>query len=104
MMYTTTTPITLPVGTVLALTKGQYADRANALQVQSAKKGLYLTTAIVQFKAGESIGIEGDLPKHLVDLMRNDAPAKPSKATDSVVVDPPATSPEAAPATVTDPA
>lgn len=72
-----TTPhaaITLPAGVRLELTKPQALARERVLH-RAGKNNVYLTLAPVTFKAGESFGYDGDLPKALaaqVDI----APAK----------------------------
>ncbi len=66
MKYVSTQPITLPEGSVLGLTPAQAAPRRHALK-PSGKKGVYTTTQPVQFKAGETIHYDGDIPKGMAD-------------------------------------
>jgi len=72
MKYVTTAPITLPEGSVLGLTEAQAAPRRHALK-PSGKKGVYLTIAPVQFKAGETIHYDGDIPKGMADAFMSAA-------------------------------
>lgn len=57
-------PVAFGPGVRLSLKEGQAARRPPALKKLS--NGLYEVTAEVQFKAGETIGIEGDVPKALL--------------------------------------
>ena len=82
MRYRVTSPLTLGPGSLLGLTEAQAAPRAHALVAQG--NGQYLTTAHLQFKAGEVIDCDGELPKgqaelaeELVDLLAD--PAAPSQ-------------------------
>ena len=68
--------ISFAAGQRLALSEGQAKARRHALK--KIGNGLYVTTAEVQFKAGEVIGVEGDLPKALQALV--DTGAKPVRA------------------------
>lgn len=54
---------TFGAGLRLGLSKEQAAARANALK--EVGKGVYVAQQPVQFKAGETVGIDGDLPKSL---------------------------------------
>lgn len=64
-------PLTLPVGAIMDLTDEQVAAREHALE----KVGKHYRAKLdVQFKAGEEIGYDGELPKAFADLM------KPTKA------------------------
>lgn len=57
-------PVAFGPGVRLSLKEGQAARRPQALK--KLGNGLYEVTAEVQFKAGETIGIEGDVPKALL--------------------------------------
>jgi hypothetical protein len=57
-------PVAFGPGVRLSLQEGQAARRPQALK--KLGNGLYEVTAEVQFKAGETIGIEGDVPKALL--------------------------------------
>lgn len=50
-------------GSVLGLTDAQAAPRSQSLNV--IRKGIYEVVGPVQFKAGEEVAIDGELPKHL---------------------------------------
>ena len=52
-------------GAVLLLGDEQVAPRRHALQSLGGKR--YRVTARVEFKAGERMGVEGDIPKGLLD-------------------------------------
>lgn len=56
---------------VLELTKEQAASRLHNLKPKG--KGLYEIVNPVEFKRGEVIGYDGDLPKALGDLMETEA-------------------------------
>lgn len=60
--YTLTRAVFVDAGTVLALTEAQV--RVRKLSLEAIGEGVYKTTAIVNFKAGEMIGMEA-LPKSL---------------------------------------
>lgn len=66
-------PVTLTSG-VVRLTEEQARARAHKLEAVKGKKGLYRITGPNQFKAGQEIGYEGELPKTLaVDMADADA-------------------------------
>lgn len=81
--YLTTAVISLYAGTVLGLSAKQAALRAHALETlktatpdepaaegkpaKAGSPGVYRALATVQFKAGETIGLEAAPPKHLAD-------------------------------------
>ncbi|MFZ4623274.1 MAG: hypothetical protein ACOYNF_03455 [Rhodoferax sp.] len=73
MKYTTVAVLTLPAGAVLGLTEAQASTRSHVLQCVPARKGWYNTTAAVQFKIGEEIQIEGDLPPILAHAVQDAA-------------------------------
>lgn len=60
-------PATFPAGTRLGLSQEQAAARTAALQ--EAGKGVYVALQPVQFKAGEVIGMAGEMPKALGELV-----------------------------------
>jgi len=78
--YTTLAAITLPSGMVVGLAESQAAARKHLL-APAAGKGQYVTRDMVQFKAGETLHIEGDLPKNLQSSL--EAEAKPKRASRS---------------------
>lgn len=63
--YLIVSPATLPAGTRLGLTKPQADARQHALK--PAGKGRYVATLPVQFKVGETISVDGELPKALAE-------------------------------------
>lgn len=64
-------------GTLLGLTAEQAGARAYALE--PAGKGLYRSKLPVQFKAGETISYEGDMPKAMAELVEKAARAPRSE-------------------------
>lgn len=56
---------TFAAGTVLALSEHQAAARRHALKPLG--RGRYEAIVAIQFKAGEEIGLDGELPKTLAD-------------------------------------
>jgi len=67
-----------PAGTRLALDAAQVRSRRHCLK--AVGDGFYLTTAPVQFKAGEVIGLEGEPAKAQAEaVVLKDAPAKPAR-------------------------
>ncbi len=64
--YTVTHPITIQSG-LLQLTPAQAKGRLHNLT--EVASGLFEVVKPVCFKAGESIGYEGDLPKNLVEFV-----------------------------------
>lgn len=63
MKYTATAVVSFGAGADLGLTKPQVDARVASLRPIGGRKGWYTTTAPVQFKAGEEIQYDGDLPK-----------------------------------------
>lgn len=83
--YTTQSLVTLPAGVRLELSKPQALAREYALHRLGKTGNLYLTIAPVQFKAGEVIGCESDVPKALAALVeaapvKKDVPSAPPSA------------------------
>jgi hypothetical protein len=81
--YTTQSLVTLPAGVRLELSKPQAQAREYALLRLGKTGHVYLTTAPVQFKAGEVIGCENDVPKALAALVeaapvKKDVPSTPA--------------------------
>lgn len=81
--YIATAPVSFHPGAVLLLSEAQAATRGHALQ--SLGDGRYAVQSPVQFKAGEEIGVAGDVPKALQAVLENPevaqakAAEKPSK-------------------------
>lgn len=67
MKYTVIAPITLGPGLVLGLSDAQAAARSGSLRALG--KGKYEVKAAVQFKAGEVIHTNAELPKALVEAV-----------------------------------
>jgi hypothetical protein len=66
---------------LLGLTESQAASRKTVLAPVPARKGWYTTTGPVQFKVGEEILHDGDLPKHLAHAVETpDAQQAKAKA------------------------
>jgi len=61
--YLIVAPATFGAGTRLGLSQEQAEARAQALK--EVAKGVYVAQQPVQFKAGETVAIDGDLPKSL---------------------------------------
>ena len=58
---------TFGAGARLGLSKEQAAARAHALR--EVGKGVYVAQQPVQFKAGETVSVDGKLPKALAELV-----------------------------------
>lgn len=59
--------LSFPAGTSLGLSKAQAALRAHALQPDPERKGWYITTLPTQFKIGEVLHFDGDMPKSMIE-------------------------------------
>lgn len=88
MKYTVIAPITLGPGSVLGLSDAQAAARSGCLNALG--KGKYEVKTAVQFKSGEVIHTDAELPKALAEAVeikkRERAEAVPPAAP--VVADP----------------
>lgn len=71
MKYTTIAVLSLQAGTLLGLTEAQAAPRKTVLTAVPARKGWYTTTGPVQFKVGEEILCDSEIPKHLADAVES---------------------------------
>lgn len=67
MKYTIIASITIGPGLVLGLSDAQAAARSGSLR--AVGKGKYEVTATVQFKAGEVIHTDAELPKALAEAV-----------------------------------
>lgn len=56
----------IPAGVALRLSPEQAAARGHSLEV--LKKGVFVGTHALQFKAGETVEIVGDLPKGILPV------------------------------------
>jgi hypothetical protein len=54
---------------ILELNKGQAAPRIRARQITDLGEGLYEVTGVVQFKAGEEFGYDGEVGKALSEKL-----------------------------------
>lgn len=88
--YLVVAPATFGAGARLGLSKEQAAARAHALK--EVGKGVYVAQQPVQFKAGETVGIDGELPKSLGEAVAAPKAKKSAKPAASESTD------EAAPA------
>jgi hypothetical protein len=61
--YLTTQTLTVAADTVLELTADQARRRKHQIEPVKDKEGQYRTKTLVQFKRGETFGMEGELPK-----------------------------------------
>ena len=80
--FRTLNMLSIGAGTVLKLSVEQAVQRAHNLKDLGG--GRYEALVVVQFKRGETIGIEGDLPKvhqHLVDALDNEKREPPTPKT-----------------------
>jgi hypothetical protein len=77
MKYLVTATISLGIGAVLGLNKSQAGARSHLLK--DLGKGRYETLGEVQFKAGEEITYEGEIPKMYADVLVDEAKVKKAK-------------------------
>jgi colicin import membrane protein len=71
MKYITIAVLSLQAGMLLGLTEAQAASRKTVLAPAPARKGWYTTTGPVQFKVGEEILCDSEIPKHLADAVES---------------------------------
>jgi hypothetical protein len=81
MKFITTAVLSLGAGALLGLTESQAASRKHVLSAVPDRKDWYLATGPVQFKCGEELCYEGDLPKSLADQMDWEDKPKADAAT-----------------------
>lgn len=79
MKYITTAVLALGAGVALGLTEAQVAPRKHVLSPIAGRKGWYTTTGPIQFKTGETIHSDVELPKALADQAES-AEKKAAKA------------------------
>lgn len=89
--YKALAPVALFPGTVVHLTKAQAETRAHALERHGKGSNTFIVTARIEFKAGESFKVDGDLPKNLAELVEAE------KVQTSVPPPPPPPAPAPAP-------
>jgi hypothetical protein len=58
----------IPAGVALRLSPEQAASRQHMLEPFGKQKGVYVGTQQLQFKAGESVEVIGDLPKGILPV------------------------------------
>lgn len=68
MKITLESVTTIPAGVALRLTPEQAGARQFALEPFGNKKGVYVGTQQLQFKAGEIVEVIGDLPKGILPV------------------------------------
>lgn len=101
MRYNVLTIATFGIGSILQLSDAQAARRCHALR--ALRKGIYEVHQPVQFKRGEVVGYDGELPKAMAEAIEdpielaNVAPKRKPKAAISV---PPLAEPIDTPAAV----
>jgi len=72
--------VTFGPGTLLGLSEAQLARRRH-VPVFEPEGGAHRTIAMVQFKAGEELGVDGDLPRSLsIKMQPLDAESQPEQA------------------------
>jgi hypothetical protein len=67
--YLTTGIARFGVGRRLRLTAAQIAPRRPMLHVADAKKGVVVVEQSVEFKAGERLGVDGDLARFEQEIL-----------------------------------
>lgn len=78
MYMLVTSVLTLHAGAIIGLRPDQAATRQPFLKAVPKKKDWYEVLATIQFKVGEAIQYDGELPKSMVDIV--EAPGAKSKA------------------------
>jgi hypothetical protein len=68
MKLTLNTVTTVPAGVALRLTPEQAAARGYALEPYGKQKNVFVGTQALQFKAGETVEIVGNLPKGILPI------------------------------------
>lgn len=81
MKFTTIAVLSLPAGYVIGLTDAQAQARAAMLVLHPSRKGWYVTRSPVQFKVGEVLLCDDDLPKNLAQLVVDADGRKPKAAS-----------------------
>lgn len=79
MKYQATAPITFNAGAVLGLTKDQASSRRPVIVPVQNKKDMYELIGPTQFKAGEILYFDGELPKHLAESVEKQGKSKGSQ-------------------------
>lgn len=71
--------LALPAETPIRLAERQLRSRAHLVRPVKGRKGVYVSDVTLSFKVGETIEIDGDLPKSLAALTSE--PMEPSAPT-----------------------
>lgn len=79
MRYLIVSPLIVPAGSKLELSSDQAALRQHA--VRPCGDGTFEALQALQFKVGEEIGYDGEVPKALAHLVEADTPERPAKGT-----------------------
>jgi hypothetical protein len=69
MKYVVLAVLSFGAGVALGLSDVQAAARTAFISPVSGRKGWYLTTGLVQFKCGEEVLFDGELPKAMAGLV-----------------------------------
>jgi hypothetical protein len=80
MKYTTIAVLTLASGSLVGLSEAQASARRTVLAPVAGRKGWYTALESIQFKRGEQIQCDADLPKALADLVETPESAQERKA------------------------
>ncbi len=67
--FRTESAVSFHYGAVLGLTEGQAKSRLATGSIRALKKGVFEVVKEVEIKRGETIGIEGNVPKVLISKM-----------------------------------
>lgn len=75
--------LALPPETPIRLAERQLRSRVHLVRPVKGRKGVYVSDVTLSFKVGETIEIDGDLPKSLAAL--TETPAEPSAPTRAAI-------------------
>jgi hypothetical protein len=89
--YTAVAPVGINAGALVKLTKKQAGKREHDAIQQQGKSTTYLVLSRIEFKAGETFHVDGELPKSMAELVED-------KKADSDSPPPPPPAPPAPPA------
>ena len=94
--YKALSAVGLHVGAVVHLSTAQANTRLHALERQG-KGNTFVVRSPIQFKAGESFKVEGDMPKHLAELVEVEGKKEVQTSAPPPPPAPPAPAPAPAP-------
>jgi hypothetical protein len=80
MKYTAIAVVAFAAGAELGLTKDQASARRHAITEHPKRKGWYVASGPLQFKAGEEFQYDGDLPKGMAESVEAQQKARQAKA------------------------